>query len=261
MSSDPAYLRRILQNLIGNAIRYTATGRVLVGARRAEGAVRLEVWDTGPGIPEEEQDNIFKEFQRLNAPASASDGMGLGLAIVDRACALLGHPIELVSEVGRGSCFMVTLPLSGAAPSHLIRAQPLQSEHPANPLAGAIVLLIENDAEVRLAMTRQLERWGLSVLDTGSGAEALALLDEIGIAPDIIAADFHLDDLESGLDALTGIDRVHGRIPSMIVTANRSSDLRRQCQQAGIRILGKPIDPEALLAELGDMIRSPLRWS
>lgn len=259
--SDASYLRRILQNLIANAIRYTESGRVVVGARRLKGAVRVEVWDTGPGIPEDQQANIFKEFQRLNRSASPSDGMGLGLAIVDRACALLGHPIELVSEVGRGSCFMVTLPLFGAAPAPLIRAQPLQSGHSANALAGAIVLLVENDAEVRLAMTRQLERWGLSVLDTGSGAEALALLDEIGIAPDIIAVDYHLDNLETGLDALTGIYRVHGRIPSLIVTANRSPDLRRQCQQAGIRILDKPIDPEALLAVLGEMMGGPARWS
>jgi len=122
------------------------------------------------------------------------------------------------------------------------------------------VLLIENDAEVRLAMIRQLERWGLSVLDTGSGAEALALLEEIGIAPDIIAADYHLDNDETGLDALTAIFRLYGRIPSMIVTANRSPDLRRQCQQAGIRILEKPIDPDALLGELGDMMRSGPRW-
>ena len=185
--------------------------------------------------------------------------MGLGLAIVDRACALLGHPIELQSEVGRGSCFMVTLPLSGAALTP-VRAQAYRSEHAANALAGAIVLLIENDAEVRLAMIRQLERWGLSVLDTGSGAEALALLEEIGIAPDIIAADYHLDNDETGLDALTAIFRLYGRIPSMIVTANRSPDLRRQCQQAGIRILEKPIDPDALLGELGDMMRSGPRW-
>jgi signal transduction histidine kinase len=257
--SDASYLRRILQNLIANAIRYTESGRVLVGARRLKGAVRVEVWDTGPGIPEDQQANIFKEFQRLNRSASPSDGMGLGLAIVDRACALLGHPIELQSEVGRGSCFMVTLPLSGAAPTP-VRAQAYRSEHAANALAGAIVLLIENDAEVRLAMIRQLERWGLSVLDTGSGAEALALLEEIGIAPDIIAADYHLDNDETGLDALTAIFRLYGRIPSMIVTANRSPDLRRQCQQAGIRILEKPIDPDALLGELGDMMRSGPRW-
>ncbi|MEY4984222.1 MAG: hypothetical protein RIR62_2488, partial [Pseudomonadota bacterium] len=113
--SDPAYLRRILQNLIGNAIRYTARGGVLVGARRRAGQVRIEVHDTGPGIPEAEQDNIFKEFHRLDAPASASEGMGLGLAIVERACGLLGHPLGLRSEIGRGTSFMLQVPLTELA--------------------------------------------------------------------------------------------------------------------------------------------------
>lgn len=114
--TDPAYLRRILQNLIGNAVRYTDRGRVLVGARRRGGTLRLEVRDTGPGIPEAEQGNIFKEFHRLNARASASEGMGLGLAIVERACAALNHPLALRSEVGRGTTFAVDLPLAGAVP-------------------------------------------------------------------------------------------------------------------------------------------------
>jgi signal transduction histidine kinase len=113
VETDAGYLRRILQNLIANAIRYTDRGGVLVAARRHGAAVRLEVWDTGPGIPEEAQDVIFREFQRLNAKASASEGMGLGLAIVERACGLLGHPLELASRVGRGSVFRVTVPLAG----------------------------------------------------------------------------------------------------------------------------------------------------
>jgi two-component system, sensor histidine kinase len=112
--SDAGYLRRILQNLIGNALRYTTTGRVLVGARRRGPMLRLEVWDTGPGIPEDEQENIFKEFHRLDAPASSAEGMGLGLAIVERACAALGHPLTLRSVLGRGTCFSVQVPLTDA---------------------------------------------------------------------------------------------------------------------------------------------------
>lgn len=116
VQSDAGYLRRILQNLIGNAIRYTDRGGVLVAARRRGGRLRLEVWDTGPGIPEEAQEVIFREFQRLNARASAAEGMGLGLAIVERACGLLGHPLELASRLGRGSVFRVTVPLAAPAP-------------------------------------------------------------------------------------------------------------------------------------------------
>ncbi len=115
VETDAGYLRRILQNLIGNAIRYTDRGGVLVAARRRGSSLRLEVWDTGPGIPEEAQEMIFREFQRLNARASAAEGMGLGLAIVERACGLLGHPLELVSRVGRGSLFRVTVPLVAPA--------------------------------------------------------------------------------------------------------------------------------------------------
>lgn len=106
--SDPSYLRRILQNLIGNAIRYTRTGRVLVGPRRMPAGVRIEVHDTGPGIPAEEQRAIFREFHRLNASASASEGLGLGLAIVERACALLNHRLTLRSTPGRGTCQAAT---------------------------------------------------------------------------------------------------------------------------------------------------------
>lgn len=114
VQTDASYLRRILQNLIGNAIRYSDRGGVLVAARKRGPTLRLEVWDTGPGIPDEAQDLIFREFQRLNARASASEGMGLGLAIVERACGLLGHPLELHSRVGRGSVFRVTVPLAQA---------------------------------------------------------------------------------------------------------------------------------------------------
>jgi hypothetical protein len=259
--SDAAYLRRILQNLIANAIRYTETGRVLVGARRLKGAVRVEVWDTGPGIPSDQRENIFKEFQRLNRLASPADGMGLGLAIVERACALLGHPIGLVSEVCRGSGFLVTLPLQGAAPANMAKVLPSRPQRSADALAGVIVLLIENDDDVRLAMSRQLEKWGLSVLDSRGGDEAVALLEEIGIAPDIIIADYHLDNGTTGLDALARLHESQGRIPSLIVTANRSPDLRRDCLRDGIRILYKPLDPDVLLAELDEMGPGAARWT
>ncbi|MEO1550309.1 MAG: HAMP domain-containing sensor histidine kinase, partial [Pseudomonadota bacterium] len=105
--SDAGYLRRILQNLIGNAVRYTQDGKVLVGVRPRAGEVRVDVADTGPGISEEDQERIFKEFERLSP--RTSDGLGLGLAIVERACAQLGHPLGLVSEVGKGTRFFVSL--------------------------------------------------------------------------------------------------------------------------------------------------------
>jgi signal transduction histidine kinase/CheY-like chemotaxis protein len=250
VESDPAYLRRILQNLIGNAIRYTAQGRVLVGARRRGAGVRLEVWDTGPGIPEEAQDDIFKEFHRLNARASASEGMGLGLAIVERACALLGHPLGLRSEVGRGTCFLVQVPLSDAG-----AALPLPAELPerrSGPVAAdKIAFLVENDAELRRALGLLLEKWGMTVLEAASGEEALALIEEIGILPDLFLVDHQLGEGMTGIDFVTRVRAAHGTVPARLITANRGWDVRAAATSAGIEILYKPIDPRALEAVVG----------
>ncbi|MEM8958489.1 MAG: PAS-domain containing protein [Pseudomonadota bacterium] len=258
VESDAAYLRRILQNLVANAVRYTDEGRILVGARRKEGSVRVEVWDTGRGIPIDEQKAIFREFHRVREGGGGSDGMGLGLAIVERACGLLNHPIDLWSEPGRGSAFFVSLPLCSTAKVHaksvLDIAQPVQST-----LDNMIVLLIENDETVRRAMTLQLEKWGVSVLDVNGPREVDELLGELGILPDLIIADYHLDDGLTGLDLLSAITQEHGAIPSMIVTANRSPELRRTCRTAGISLLYKPLDPGQLHARIMDLVEITTR--
>ncbi len=242
VSSDATYLQRILQNLISNAVRYTTTGKVLVGVRNMPNKVRVEVWDTGPGIPEEEQDNIFGEFQRLNATASAADGMGLGLAIVERACALLHHPLHLKSEVGKGTVFSVELPRSKtqALPTHASVISP-QFTH--TDFGNLVVLLLENDDELRNAMTITMEQWGIDVLTCKSGQEALDLLDEIDMAPDVIVADYQLDDGEDGLDALRRLRALCGQIPACIISANRSTELVQACSDSGIPLLYKPIEP------------------
>ena len=249
--SDAAYLRRILQNLIGNAIRYTRAGRVLVGVRRRGTMLRVEVWDTGPGIPEMEQENIFKEFHRLNAPASASEGMGLGLAIVERACALLGHPLGLTSRMGRGSCFAVHLPLAAVGIElAAVSASPVHEMISQN----CIAFLVENDDVLRRAMGLLLEKWGVSVLEAASGEEALALIDELGILPDFFLVDYQLGDGMDGLAFVDALHRQHGRVPVRMVTANRTDALRDAAKARDIDILVKPIDARALqavVAELG----------
>jgi len=243
VTSDAAYLRRILQNLIGNAIRYTDRGRVLVGIRRKGAMVRIEVRDTGPGIPEEEQDNIFKEFHRLNARASASEGMGLGLAIVERACALLGHPLGLTSDIGRGTCFMVQVPKSdGVALADGPRAAP----QPRPSMQNRIVFLVENDGDLRRAMGLLLEKWGISVLDAPSGEEALDLIEELGILPDCFIVDYNLGDGMDGLRFLAEMRARHGAVPARIVTADRRPELRAACAEAGLGLMIKPLDPRAL---------------
>lgn len=241
--SDPAYLRRILQNLIGNAIRYTDAGRVLVGVRRRGGMVRIEVRDTGPGIPEEEQDNIFKEFHRLNARASASEGMGLGLAIVERACALLGHPLGLTSQIGHGTCFMVQVPMTETtAPPD----GPRPSPSPRRPMQNRIVFLVENDGDLRRAMGLLLEKWGVSVLDAASGEEALDLIEELGILPDCFIVDHNLGEGMDGLRFLAEMAARHGAVPARIVTADRRPELRAACAEAGVDLMIKPLDARAL---------------
>ena len=245
VSSDPAYLRRILQNLIANAIRYTQRGKVLVGARLRRGQCRIEVWDSGLGIPPEEQSNIFKEFHRLNAKASASEGMGLGLAIVERACALLGHPLGLISQPGRGSCFSIELPISESlAPDRIAPVQPSVQ------LQGRIGFLVENDEDLRRAMGLVLEKWGVDVLEAGSGEEALALIEELGILPDFYLIDQQLGTGMTGLDLIARLRADHGAAAVRLVTADHSADLRARAAVAGVDLVTKPIDAPALRAVL-----------
>lgn len=242
--TDPSYLRRILQNLIGNAIRYTTHGRVVVAARKRGGMIRLEVWDTGPGIPDEEQDNIFKEFHRLNARASASEGMGLGLAIVERACALLGHPLGLSSRLGRGTCFMLQLPQVHADRPHPVPLPAAPS--PRMRLQGKIAFIIENDPDLSRAMSLLLEKWGLSVLDAPSGEAALELIEELGILPDFFLVDHQLGLGMTGIEFIGHLRRVYGDVPARLITADRGADVQARAKAAGIGLLMKPLDTRVL---------------
>jgi signal transduction histidine kinase/CheY-like chemotaxis protein len=243
VESDASYLRRILQNLASNAIRYTEAGKVLIGVRHSNSTVRVEIWDTGPGIPEDQQEKVFDEFHRLNADASPSEGMGLGLAIVERACRLLKHPLQLTSHPDQGTCFSVELPRSLAARRHApAKALPSQGRS----LEHRIAVLIENDAELRSAMSITMENWGLDVLPCASQSEAEEVLREVDIAPDVIVADFQLDDGALGTDAISDLRTAYGPVPACLVTANRSPDLHGTCDKLGVTLIHKPIDPNVL---------------
>lgn len=246
VASDPTYLRRILQNLIGNAIRYTAKGRVLVGARMTAGMVRLEVWDTGPGIAEADQEAIFKEFPRLDAPASPAEGMGLGLAIVERACGLLGHPLGLRSEIGRGTCFMLQVPRAESAPAPSVPDASAVRAQAKVAVQDKIAFLVENDDDLRQAMGLLLEKWGVSVLDAPSGEEALALIEEIGILPDFFLVDQQLGAGMTGVEFIRTMRDRHGPVPACIVTAARRPEVAALCAETGIRLIQKPIDARVL---------------
>ncbi|MEM9248921.1 MAG: PAS-domain containing protein [Pseudomonadota bacterium] len=244
--SDPSYLARILQNLVCNAIRYTETGRVLVGARRRSGVIALSVIDTGPGISLADQARIFEEFTRLEQRASASEGMGLGLAIVERACASLGHRLELTSTVGRGSRFTVSLELAaygvgtvGRSVSHPGRSRRLEE-------AGLIVLLVDNDHELRSALATLLETWGVHAIEVAGAKEALNLIDDLGILPDALLLDQQLDAGETGLALAEAFHARHGKVPTRIISADRSDALSEACATAGLTLMPKPLDTNAL---------------
>ena len=245
--SDPSYLSRIMQNLVANAIRYTKSGGVLVGARRRGDRVALCVLDTGPGISEADQTRIFEEFTRLERRASASEGMGLGLAIVERACARLGHGLSLSSVVGVGSAFVVTL--ERAESSIAAGLPPVGSAAPMGRRleeTGLIVMLVDNDDEMRGALVALLEGWGVHALEAASPRAALDLIDELGILPDALLLDQQLDGGETGLSLAVAFAARHGAIPTRIISADRSDALRQTCAAAGFELMPKPLDTAAL---------------
>src|SRR5215468_3289054 len=256
VDTDPAFLRRILQNLLSNALRYgRAEGRparVLLGCRRAGDGLRIEVRDNGPGIAGDKQAIIFDEFVRLQAEDDApreERGLGLGLAIVDRIARMLELPIGLVSEPGRGSTFSVTVPRVPA-----VVAAPLAPPAPQpTPFVASesFVLCIDNEARVREAMATLLSGWGCRVSTTATEAEALAEVARAGRLPDLVLADLHLDEEPDGLEVIAALRRAWGRaVPAALVTADRDPTLRLRARGRQVELLHKPVKPAALRALL-----------
>lgn len=238
--SDPGYLRRIIQNLVSNAIRYTDHGKVLVGVRRIGAAARVQVFDTGRGIAQEHQDSIFQEFKRIDFSHN-EHSLGLGLAIVDRACKSLDHPLTMSSEIGQGSVFCVDLPvLPGTGKSAFTGARMSPPKVP--ELDGEIVFLVENDKSLAKAITLTIEGWGGEVIHAWNGEEGLQLLADIDLRPDALVLDYLLGDGMTGLDLLAEIRRIHGDVPARIVSANRGPELINACRDADVLLLPKPID-------------------
>ncbi len=245
VTSDQRYLMRCVQNLMVNAIQYTQTGRVLVGCRLSGNRLRIEVWDTGIGISEKDQARVFNEFTR--GGGGKGTGMGLGLSIVERACRHLDHRVRLVSRLGHGSMFSIEVPLAssgrvGNGESCPVEAMPEGS-------LDLIVMVVENDADELHAMTRKLENWGASVLAAGSTAEAVALMQEIGTPPDILLADYQLDDDDTGIDTIRTLRALAGEeIPAVLVSANRQRELFQLGQEMSFSVLNKPVQPVRLRA-------------
>lgn len=242
--SDRRLLRRLLQNLVSNAIKYTPRGRVLVGARRQDGRVRVEVWDTGLGIPLAKQKAVFREFERLTAAARSAPGLGLGLSIVERLSRVLGHKITLRSTPGRGSAFGVELPVVASAPALPQTPDLPQAAH--QPLAGFVVLAIDNEPRILEGMEALLTGWGCEVIAAPSERAAAAACAAREILPDVVLADFHLDG-EDGIQVIASLrDKLGADLPAVLITADRTLEVRDRAASHDIRVLNKPLKPAAL---------------
>lgn len=250
--SDPVLLRKILHNLVANAVRYCERGGVLIGCRQRGSGLRIEIWDTGPGIPKGELDSIFVEFVRLGRQGTKDDrGLGIGLAIAREAAQVLRHELAAQSRPGQGSCFSVTVPLAKEGPVQTARA-PLIKDR----VAGAFVVVIDDDQEVLDAMGRLLESWGCHAVLALSGTEACELLGHHERIPDLLVCDYELASGETADDAVRRIhDEVWPDIPVLIVTATGLAGDLAEAMAGGYRVLRKPLAPSILRVAMNEALR------
>lgn len=245
--SDRRLIRRLLQNLISNAIKYTPNGKVLIGCRRSGSQVALEVLDTGLGIPQSKQKTVFREFQRLDQGAKVARGLGLGLSIVQRIARALDHELTLDSTPGRGTRFRVLVPRAAPLPAMTTGATPRQA--PAGQLAGLKLLVIDNEPAILDGMKRLLEGWGCVVATAAGLDEAMPHVggrDE----PDGVIADYHLDH-GNGLTAIGSLRAAaRGALPAILLTADRTPHVREAATALEVHLLNKPLKPGALRALL-----------
>ncbi len=244
VESDPQVLRRILQNFLSNAVRYTQQGRIVIGARRQGATVLAGVWDTGPGIALADQTRIFEEFRRLEVD-QRTPGLGLGLAIADRMASLLGHPLHLHSKPGGPTCFAVSLPRVTAGLSRHAAAEPVRLRR------SARILIVDNDAVMLESLGQLAMDWGFEVSMARDGAAAESLYRQHD--PELLILDYHLDQGDTGLNLYRRL--AHGRVPAILISANHSDPLRQQALQAGCDFLAKPIRPLALRSLINGLLR------
>jgi signal transduction histidine kinase/CheY-like chemotaxis protein len=251
--SDAMLLERILLNLVSNAVRYTLRGGIIVGCRRRGEMLRIEVWDSGPGIPEDQKQKIFGEFFQLAARDRNRYGsMGLGLAIVDRFRLLLNHQVDLASTVGRGSRFAIMVPMADEC---VTSTEPVDSPHPAAfAVEGKVVVVIADALIVQEGTGGLLGRWGYSVLTAGSDEAALIGLAERQQRPDLIISDYHLASGKTGIRAIEQINAAFGStIPAILISGDTAPEPARDAKDRGYILLHKPVDPMRLRAVMHEL--------
>jgi two-component system, sensor histidine kinase len=258
--SDPSLVERIVRNLVSNAIRYTDRGGLLLGCRRQQGGLRLEVWDTGRGIPPEKHREIFREFTQLDAvDLDPHRGLGLGLAIVERLAKLLDHEIRLHSIPGKGSVFSVAIP-RGREEDMIANSA---AEHTtAFDLTGVLILVMDSEPAARHAMEALLGKWNCEVITAASGAEMKDKLPLVRRVPSLIIADYHPRapaTLGAG-PTLAAIDMLRGEfnteIPAVLLSGDTGSERSAGDQElAGLPVLSKPLNPARLRTLLANLLR------
>lgn len=257
--SDFILLERILLNLVSNAVRYTVHGRVLVGCRRRGEHLRIDVCDTGPGIPETQRDKIFGEFYQVAGPEkNPRGGLGLGLSIVERLGRLLDQPIEMDSRLDKGSRFSISVPITRTGSNAEINIAA-----PAIPAGLALdkrIVVIDDDPLVLDGMRGILTSWGCRVVTAGSAASALARLAEIEGRPDLIISDFRLGGTQTGINAITQVRSSVGEsVPAFLISGDTTPERQRDARAHGLTLLHKPVPPLRLRAALNQLLRGPTR--
>jgi signal transduction histidine kinase/CheY-like chemotaxis protein len=257
--SDPVLLEQILRNFISNAIRYTRRGSVALETHKQNGLVRIDVADTGAGIPEQEQQAVFKEFHQLGNPErDRSKGLGLGLAIVQRIARLLDHQIELHSEAGKGSTFSIILNAGDVSRNH--QGPSPRPKDVIQNNSSVIIVVIDDDITVREGMESLFEQWNTDVITAVDAADALQRLKQQNKFPHGIIADYRLREGLTGIDAIDALQSEYGSdIPALIVTGDIAESLLREVNRSGFQLLHKPVPPLKLRAFLRNVQQRKLK--
>jgi two-component system, sensor histidine kinase len=254
VDSDPVLLERILRNLISNAVRYTDNGRIVIGCRRRGPTMSIQVWDTGRGIPPDQQERVFQEYYQLgNAERDRSKGLGLGLAIVRRMTDLLDCKLTLHSQPGRGSCFDIAIPISRRA------TQPDAVQHvvSSGALARGFIVVIDDEAAIQRAMSSLLTGWGHDVVTGGSGDEVMQRLSSRPDRPDLVICDYRLREDENGLTVIQRMRSEYNQdIPAMLITGDTAPDRLAEARASGLVLLHKPVPNSKLRAAIVNLIGS-----
>ncbi|MBS0421538.1 MAG: hybrid sensor histidine kinase/response regulator [Proteobacteria bacterium] len=257
--SDPVLLERVMRNLVSNAVRYTDRGKIVLGARRVGGMVRIEVWDSGRGIPKDKHREIFQEFRQLDNPQrDRRKGLGLGLAIVERLVKLLDHPLELTSQPGKGSVFAVTVPrgrreefVPGEADGQIVVDR---------DVANSLILVVDDELDVRESMSALLRRWHCEVVAAESCEDMLHKLVSVQRIPDLIVSDYRLNEGENGIEVVARLrEEFNAQVPALLITGDTGIEQLIEAEESGLHVLHKPLNPSRLRALIANLRRERIR--